>query len=467
MELRAVQAGIKVLWAPALLALLFPVALCFFNQPTIDDYWYTWMVKEHGFWQAQVHWMQTINARFTSNAFMSLNSLVWGHTWFFKIFPLALLGGYFYFFYRLCSLFMEGLAVLQRWQAAVVLTCAYVAGLPGFYEGLYWSSALAGYQLSWLCMVGAFMHWYRLRHRVFSNLAAVGWCLAGIVTGGFHELVAFTTVCIGLGLALYLRSYWHSYHKGWLWFVVGALVALVFQVVSKGNHQKAVIMTQTDAARDAWVYLLPFVQVGYHTARGILLNPAWWLLAAVVGPVSNQFWMHLRSRVSGTGIIWGLGILLPVLAVLPAWLVGVLEGTRAPLRVIHLGYSLLFLASWVLLGALWHRVGQGLLKLQLGFRYPLALQLVVAGGLLLKLYQVVFPLANGSARQYHAQVQHRLAYLAAHQGPDTARITCLQAQPWVLCPVDVCNDPTLLGHLQRVYQKPIVVQDSVALPILP
>jgi hypothetical protein len=43
---------LSIVWIPAFVFLLIPVVLALFNQPTIDDYWYTFMVKEHGFWQA-------------------------------------------------------------------------------------------------------------------------------------------------------------------------------------------------------------------------------------------------------------------------------------------------------------------------------------------------------------------------------------------------------------------------------
>jgi hypothetical protein len=456
---------LKLVWIPASVFLCLPVVLAFFNQPTIDDYWYTFMVKEHGFWQAQVVWNQTINARFSSNAFMSLNSLVWGKTWFFKVFPVLLICGYVLFFRAMVQQLFPHRKGVQVVQFSLVVCCAYAIGLPGYYEGFFWSSALAGYQLSWLSMCTGFLLWFRYRHSKISALRLVAWVIAGVIVGGFHELIGFFTVGIACCIALWVHVGKKKYNTAWLWFAFGALASLVFQALSRGNYQKAQIIANKEVTRDLWIFIQPFIQFAYHMVRGFLLNPMWWapcitmvLWCRKPSLQVRQFAFRKPSR------LWVIISVLIILAVFPAFFVGVIEGAKTSLRVIHLGYGLLFLAGIVglrLFSFLLGRFSPAIVWV-MGYRKTLVSLLVVA--LFFKTTDLIMPLVSGQAYQYNKEVENRFALIRAMKGNQVVTVPCLKAQPMVLCPVDICNDPTLLGYLERVFQQKLIIGDAEVSP---
>lgn len=456
---------LNLVWVPALVFLCVPVVLAFFNQPTIDDYWYTFMVKEHGFWQAQVQWNQTINARFTSNAFMSLNSLVWGETWFFKVFPALLIGGYILFFRAMVRQLFPHVKGLQLVQFSIVVCCAYAVGLPGYYEGFFWSSALAGYQLSWLCMGTGFLLWFRYRHSTISAFRVVAWVIAGIVVGGFHELIGFYTAGIACCIALWVGVGKKKYNAAWLWFAIGALASFVFQALSRGNYQKAQIIADKEATRNFWIFVQPFIQFAYHMVRGFLLNPMWWAACITMVLWCRKPFLQAPSfSFRNNPWLWVIISVLFFLAVFPAFFVGVIEGAKTPLRVIHLGYGLLFLAGFVGLGLFSSLLGRCIPAIVWVMRYRKVVVSLLAIGLFFKTTDLLMPLVSGKAYQYHKEVENRFALIKAMKGSSPVAVPCLKAQPMVLCPVDICNDPTLLGYLERVFQQKLVIADAEVSP---
>ena len=460
MQEQFAQVWLKIGWRPALVFLLLPVALAFFNQPTIDDYWYTFMVKENGFWQAQVQWNKTINARFTSNAFMSLNSLVWGKTWFFKVFPIALIVGYLLFFRAVAQQIFTTFSEKQLWHSAIVFCSAYAIGLPGYYEGFFWSSALAGYQLSWLCLFSAFLFWFVGRHHTSGPVRLVLWLTAGVIVGGFHELIGFFALGIAICIGLFVRVGKKNYNPGWLWFAVGAMLAFVFQAISRGNYEKAQIIANKDATRNGWVFIQPFIQFGYHLVRGFLLNPMWWVAMFIAVPFGPRFFGQGPFYAFKQRWVVVTLMLLFALAIFPTFFVGVIEGAKAPLRVVHLGYGLLFLVCLPGCGLLWpwlSRLVHPLFRLQ---RFSVMVQLFLVATLLVKTADLSMPLISGTALQYNSEVESRFATIQNWKGREAVAVSCLKAQPMVLCPVDICDDPTLLGYLERVFRQKIVTVEQ-------
>jgi len=163
-------------------------------------------------------------------------------------------------------------------------------------------------------------------------------------------------------------------------------------------------------------------------------------------------------------------VLVLALAVGPVFLVSQIEGSKTPLRVINFSYGMLFI--WLMVMVCW-------LVSQYSFK-PVAFLtgyiishpkwmyasvcILFVGGILLKGQPIIAPLANGTASQYNEQVNHRFEKIEACN-TEPCMIDCLDAQPLILCPVDACNDPTLLGYLEKVYGKRILISDSVSLQV--
>lgn len=394
---------------------------------------------------------------------MSLNSLVWGQTWFFKIFPIGLIGGYLLFFRAIVKVFFPVFKGWQVVQFAIVLSSAYAIGLPGYYEGFFWSSALAGYQLSWLCMCTGFLLCYRYRYIKVSPVQVVLWLVAGVITGGFHELIGFFTIGIAICIALWVQGGPKKYNLAWLWLATGAFVSFVFQALSRGNYQKAHIIAGKEATRDLWVFIQPIFQFGYHMVRGFLLNPLWWAVLFTLVLVSRQYAGQIPCFSLRHRRVLLMALFTIAMAVFPAFFVGVIEGAKSPLRVIHLGYGLLYLVGIAVMLLVLPISGGFLSAISEVVKYRKTVVAILVIGLFFKTSALLMPLFTGKAIQYNTEVESRFAKIKAMKGNPVVAVSCLKAQPLVLCPVDICNDPTLLGYLERVFQQRIVIADSLVL----
>lgn len=442
-------------------------ALAVFNQPTIDDFWYTWMVKKYGFWEAQHQWYITINARYSSNAFMSFNSFVWGSVLFFKAFPILLMVGYVALFSLFAKkILFPGFSNREAMYAGLFLAAVYCYGMPGFYEGFYWSSALMGYQVPFL-LWGFGLLFLLANTKPVSVAGTLFWALFILVLSGFHELMALH-ITVVMAFVLWKKS---PVSKGktrlLLIALVGAASSLLFQVISAGNLHKAQITAEKTSSYDYYLLVLPLLQFAYHLVRASLLNPLFILMVVFIRIISRQpsFRLPPMMKINGKEMLLGT-LLVLLLATGPVYLVGQIEGTKTPLRVINFSFGILF--AWFVYVAFWI-IGQ---KKSANINHwktsnwmnATAIITVFCLTIFLKGKPVVAPLMDGSARIYNTQVKNRFETIEKSVA-DTTLISCLDAQPLTLCPVDVCNDPTLLGYLEKVFNKSIVIRDSLSSPV--
>ena len=454
------------------IALGIIAALAVFNQPTIDDFWYTWMVKKWGFAEAQHQWYITINARFSSNAFMSFNSLVWGSVLFFKVFPIILLGGYVLLFTLFAKrILFPDFSRKESLHAGLLMSAVYCYGMPGFYEGFLWCSALVGYQLPFL--LWGFTLLFLLRKRTTKTAGAwlFVWGLFILLLSGFHELMALQ-ITVVMAFLLWYNRVGAVYKRQWMYVaLIAAATSLIFQLVSAGNLHKAQITADKNSTCDYYLLVLPLIQFAYHLVRASLLNPVFYLLlffiTAMAGTSTYRppafLKVNLRTMLLFT-------VLVLALAVGPVFLVSQIEGTKTPLRVINFSYGILFV--WLMVWVCW--LGPMYSFKPVNFltafmeRNPkwmyASVCILFAAGILLKGQPIIAPLADGTASLYNQQVNQRFEKIEACN-TEPCIIDCLDAQPLVLCPVDACNDPTLLGYIEKVYDKSILITDSVSVQV--
>lgn len=454
------------------IALGIIAALAVFNQPTIDDFWYTWMVKKWGFAEAQHQWYITINARYSSNAFMSLNSLVRGSVVFFKVFPIILLGGYVTLFTLFAKrILFPDFSNKQSLYAGLLVAAVYCYGMPGFYEGFFWCSALVGYQLPFLLWGFTLLFLLRKRNTQTAGAWLFVWGFFILLLSGFHELMALQ-ITVVMAFLLWFKKGWAGDNRRWMYVaLVAAAASLIFQLVSAGNLHKAQITADKNSTYDYYLLVLPLIQFAYHLVRASLLNPLFYFLllftAAMAGRATYRPPAFLKVNLR-TVLLFT--VLVLALAVGPVFLVSQIEGTKTPLRVINFSYGILFI--WMMVWFCWLVSRQSFKPLiflnAFTAKYPKRMYALVcillAGGILLKGQPIIAPLADGTASLYNKQVNLRFENIEGCK-TEPCMIDCLDAQPLILCPVDACNDPTLLGYLEKVYGKRILITDSVSVQV--
>lgn len=448
-------------------AALFPILiLSFFNQPVGDDIWYTWMVKQHGFWETQRQWFITINGRYSANLFMSLNTWIHGSTISFKILPaVVIIAWLVVVFFVVKSVFDKSMGSRQCLLLSLLLVLVYYLNMPGLHEGCYWMSGVTGYQLPIILFVfyPVMIKGYEQQPRWKKYFL---YPLYLFIAGGFHEMIAFMAAVTGLYCLAVDRVVWKKVSTENVVFMIAVSAAVLLQAYSIGNRYKADITAAGKQLALHQVFIRAVLQTGYHLTRRCLWSPSFWMGAIAVFLFANRYGKNIRTtNRSLKQTMQLLGILLPFLVFFPALLVVYIENNIAPLRVINVSYFVCTAGIYtvVALYAAFLSKHEGVAKVYSVIANKgvvfLLLPAIAAVILSSNERQVCMAIVSSNARLYDTEVKKRLQLIEACQSA-TCSFTCLQHQPPVLCPVDICQDPTLARHLEKVFRKKLVKQVS-------
>jgi hypothetical protein len=120
-----------------------------FDNPWTDDFCYSAMARLRGFWPAQIYWYKFWTGRYFSTALLSVNPLVFGHIWGYKLIPLALVLSLLFSLYFLTDeITAESLRFREKLIFTLMLSFAYFDQMPDVRPGLYWMAGTLTYQAS-------------------------------------------------------------------------------------------------------------------------------------------------------------------------------------------------------------------------------------------------------------------------------------------------------------------------------
>lgn len=277
------------------------VLLSFFNFPMGDDFWYGYLVRRDGYWAAQREFYGLISPRYTTFALTCLFPLSYGDFYGYKLVPLVAMGlmavALGYWFRRAgggragASLGPGGDGVGggvgwrgSLWLGALVLGM-YMAIMHGIGEGMYWASAVAGYDTALILFVlwlTRLFEWYGGRRGV-GSVVMLGLYL--VLMAGCIELMM--PVC-GLIMVLVGLYRWRQRDRlaGGLLIVV--VVLLLGDLCSAGVRGRYHQEQELHPGQLAYSVGFSLVVVGYCVFRAVT-NPFFWA-AVVAGIPAFERW---------------------------------------------------------------------------------------------------------------------------------------------------------------------------------
>ena len=188
--------------------LLVPVfALAVFARPSADDYIYAArthaVIQQYGFdlprllkaaWDTNVYYYQNWQGLYVSGFTLAFQPAIFGNR-VYGITLLCVLLPLFFCLYGLARCVVLRLSAAQKrlpWALALLLTFAFIEGMPAPVEGLYWFNGAMNYLPYFslavlnagLAFALCFAAQLTLRRRV---LYAAAGCLCSLVIGGGHQ----------------------------------------------------------------------------------------------------------------------------------------------------------------------------------------------------------------------------------------------------------------------------------------
>jgi hypothetical protein len=112
--------------------------LCFFNQPSYDDFTYTVSTFGKTFWQSQIFWYTNWSGRYTATALLTINPLVYHWIYGYKLLSLTIVLGLFFTIHFLVKTYLDHLAYSEQWFLTFFIAAFYFSLLPNLSGGIYW-----------------------------------------------------------------------------------------------------------------------------------------------------------------------------------------------------------------------------------------------------------------------------------------------------------------------------------------
>ena len=477
--------------------LLLPVlVLAVFARPSADDFIYAArthaVVQQYGFdlprllqaaWETNVYYYENWQGLYVSGFTLAFQPAIFGNKWY-GVTLLCVLLPLFFCLYGLARCVVLRLDPAQKrlpWALALLLTFAFIEGMPAPVEGLYWFNGAMNYlpyfSLAVLNAGLAFALCFadKLPPRRKVLYAAAG-CVCSLVIGGGHQVAGLLNV-----LVLLLAAVLCAVRRRNLWQIpalVAAIVGLLFNVLAPGTLVRA---SGFAGAGFVEAVVKSFILAAMEWIRWLDV-PLLCLLALLALPL-----LHLaRSTVLpdrafrhpwlGAAVTF---VLMWAMIFLPSYTMGGIGAGRL-LNVVWMTFVLgLAATEFLLLGWLERVRGISLHGAeQLCRRHARCLPLAAAAMLVCMAcigshtvkegqdnhfatsLEAAYELADGSAKRYADALDAREALLNDASLPEVSiRPLADDERPWLLFYTDVAPGPDLWGLTPYFSKQSVTISD--------
>ena len=476
--------------------LLVPVfVLAAFARPSADDFIYAArthaVIQQYGFdlprllkaaWDTNVYYYENWQGLYVSGFTLAFQPAIFGNKWYgFTI--ICVLLPLFFCLYALARCVVLRLAPAQKrlpWALALLLTFAFIEGMPAPVEGLYWFNGAMNYlpyfSLAVLNAGLAFALCFRtqLGRGKIALFIAAG-CLSSLVIGGGHQVAGLLNALVLL-LATVLCARQHNFCP--LPAFLAAAAGLLVNVLAPGTRVRTsgfagagLIEATVKSFILAAMEWIRWLDVPLLCLLALLALPLLHLARSTVLPdrVFRRPWL-------GAAVTF---VLMWAMIFLPSYTMGGIGAGRL-LNVVWMTFVLGLAATELLLLGWLERVrGISLHGIEAFCRHH-AKQLPLAAGCMLVLMacigshtvkegqdsyfatslEAAYELADGQATHYAAVLDEREAILTDESRPDVMiRPLNEDERPWLLYYTDVKPGPDMWGLTPYFCKQSVTISD--------
>ena len=476
--------------------LLMPVlVLAAFARPSADDFIYAArthaVIQQYGFdlprllkaaWDTNVYYYENWQGLYVSGFTLAFQPAIFGNKWYgFTI--ICVLLPLFFCLYALARCVVLRLAPAQKrlpWALALLLTFAFIEGMPAPVEGLYWFNGAMNYlpyfSLAVLNAGLAFALCFRTqlgRGKITLFIAAD--CLSSLVIGGGHQVAGLLNALVLL-LATVLCARRRNFCQ--LPAFLAAAAGLFVNVLAPGTRVRTsgfagagLIEATVKSFILAAMEWIRWLDVPLLCLLALLALPLLHLARSTVLPdrVFRRPWL-------GAAVTF---VLMWAMIFLPSYTMGGIGAGRL-LNVVWMTFVLGLAATELLLLGWLERVRGISLHGVEAFCRCHAKQLPLAAGCMLVLMACIgshtvkegqdsyfatsldaaYELADGQATHYAAVLDEREAILTDESRPDvTIRPLNEDERPWLLYYTDVKPGPDMWGLTPYFCKQSVTISD--------
>ncbi|HMS33818.1 MAG TPA: DUF6056 family protein [Ignavibacteria bacterium] len=219
------------------------IFLSVYSHPCWDDFEYSELARELGFFESQRNWYYTWTGRFFSTAFLStLNPLVYRSVTGYKILMMVFLVLFIISIYLLISeLLSEKITKKHKLIFSLLVCFLYFTGMPSMKLGFFWLSTAVIYQLANIMMavILALLLKSEIKNSkgsdIFQNIII---CFLIIAVCGSNEVAMIMLMMFLFFILILNYTADKKISKRFLLFNITALISFLAVYVSPGNVQR-------------------------------------------------------------------------------------------------------------------------------------------------------------------------------------------------------------------------------------
>lgn len=245
----------------ALLFCLLPfLVLSFFNQPVYDDYVNAARTALHGVWGVQKYLYLSWTGRYFSTLLLTLtNPLSYGWVDGVRYTPFLFMVLIWGSLFLLIRWLLQGTPARRysAWLAAALLLI-YLYAMPQVFQGFFWYTGGAVYQVGNVLLITALLVSYRVLTAATTG-ARIGWialCVLIVAAASATNEVVLIQLLVTFGMC-FLASVYQK-NRAWRWWVTITLVTLATAMVAlaaPGNFAR--MASEHPANAQSIVYAVP------------------------------------------------------------------------------------------------------------------------------------------------------------------------------------------------------------------
>jgi hypothetical protein len=423
-----------------ILAILPYCYLCFFANPSADDFSLSAQAQQNNFLELIYHKYQVRNGRYVSSSLSYLNPIVFNSFSGYKLMSLLLITSVFLSQYFFINQLLNQTSKTLKVSFSFVLLLLFFQNMPIISEGIYWFTGGVIY----LAGTSMFLFYIGFLIKVLRNKLNGFWqfvlTLLLFFSCGFNEVLTLLII-FGLGV-LSVLAFKHNYSFKkvvLLQFGFACLFAAVL-IFSPGNSIRGNSYLESNQFFYSMIYST--MQVGRFTLLWIISIP---LLAASIlyvdfnkkMVVENNFFKNSFYINRWTSIFLLFAIVF--ICVFPAyWATGML-GQHRTLNVAYF----FFLIMWFVNLTVWFNYYNVVLKRALKWKTYLVCLLLVGICFTGNGYNTLHAIFTGSANSFNKQNQQRFKKLSKTKTYNQKQLILkpIQSKPLCLFTSDITSDP--------------------------
>lgn len=214
------------------------IVISFYNHPSADDFCFSNVAMEMGFWDAQAKWYNDWTGRYFSTALLSIGPVVNKSVLQYKILPIIIMAILFFSIVTLIRQISPSLSAKFCLMGACIILLLYLAGAPSIVEGFYWMPGYVTYQygnIATFFLLAVMTRLYRAkenRSKIWLFLLSTSLVLAIV---GSNETIMLILLAILLFINIYIVCVRKQMQKWFLALLAIAVLASAFVVLAPGN----------------------------------------------------------------------------------------------------------------------------------------------------------------------------------------------------------------------------------------